>query len=177
MKLLVGIAAAGLCFAATVSPVSQVTMAAVAGTIDQTLSSKSADPFDILGTTRGTYLSGYGAVFTVELGLINAGPLTFYKQTVTPQEIALTRDRKEKNLKVLRDEMRSMMMNASSTLEGMPPNEHVAMEAFLFYQGWENSKGLPRRVLMSAEKQALLDARTAHAGPQELAAVVDEQDQ
>ena len=28
--------------------------------------------------------------------------------------------------------MRNLMVNASGTLEGLPPNEHIAMEAILF---------------------------------------------
>jgi len=172
------LAAAALCFAAASAGVSNATIAAIEGTINQTLSSGAADPYDLLGTARGTYLAGYGAVLTFELDLINAGPITPtpFKQTVTPQEKTTTHERKLKNLAILKDSMRTMMMNASGTLEGMPSNEQVSMEAILFYYSWENSKDMPRRVLMSAEKQKLLDAKAAHAGPQELAAIIDTQE-
>ena len=72
--------------------------------------------------------------------------------------------------------MRNLMVNASGTLEGLPPNEHVAMEAILFNYSWEESRGLPRRIFMSAEKQKLLDAKAAHAGQSELAAIIEEQE-
>ena len=172
MNLLLGIAAA-LCF------VPNVDVAAVERMMNQTLSVGPADPYELLGTARGTYLSGYGAVFTVELDLINAGPLNPnpFKPKVSPQELASAHERKEKNLRILRDQMRTMMVNASTTLEGVPSNERVSMEAFLFYYSWENAKGLPQRVFMSAEKQKLMDAKAAHAGPQELASIIDEQDQ
>jgi len=179
MKLLIGIgAAAVLCFAAE-SVVSRATISTIEGTIKQALSAGPADPYEILGDPRGTYLSGYGALFTVELDLINAGQYspTFFKQTVTPQEKASTRERKLKNLEVLRDSMRTIMMNSSTTLEGMQPDERVSMEAFLFYYTWENSTGMPRRVLMSAPKDKLMAAKAAHATPQDLKAIVEEQDQ
>jgi hypothetical protein len=173
MNLLLGIAAM-LCFAAT-----NVEVAAVERTINQTLSVGPADPYELLGTARGTYLNGYGALFTVELDLINAGPLSPnpFKPKVSPQELSSVHERKVKNLAILKDSMRTLMMNAGSTLDGMPPNERVSMEAYLFYYSWENSKGMPQRVLMSAEKQKLMDAKAAHAGPQELAAIIEEQDQ
>ncbi len=179
MRLLVGIAAAALCLAAAESAVSPATIAAVEGTMNRTLSVGPADPYELMGTARGTYLNGYGALFTVELDLINAGPISPnpFKPKVSPQELASVRERKVKNLSILKDSMRTLMMNAGSTLEGMPPNERVSMEAYLFYYSWENSKGMPQRVFMSAEKQKLMDAKTAHAGPQELAAIIEEQDQ
>lgn len=180
MRVLTGVlAAAALCFAAAGTGVSNATIAAVEGWINQTLGSGPADPYDLLGTARGTYLAGYGSVFTFELDLINAGPLNptpFHEAPVTPQQKAMTRERKLKNLAILKDSMRTLMVNASGTLEGMPSNERVSMEAILFYYSWENSKDMPRRVLMSAEKQKLLDAKAAHAGQQQLAAIVDEQD-
>ena len=173
MNLILSIAVA-LCFAATNTEV-----AGVERMMNQALSVGPADPYELLGTARGTYLSGYGAVFTAELDLINAGPIspTPFKPKVSPQELSSVHDRKEKNLKILRDQMRTMMVNAGSTLDGMPPNERITMEAFLFYYAWENPKGLPARVTMSAEKQKLLDAKAAHAGPQELASIIEEQDQ
>lgn len=173
MNLLLGIAAA-LCFAATNTEV-----ASVERMMNQTLSAGLSDPYELLGTARGTSLNGYGAVFTAELDLINAGSFSPnpFKPKVSPQELASVRERKEKNLKILRDQMRTMMINAGSTLDGMPPNERVTMETFLFYYAWENSKGMPQRILMTAEKQKLLDAKAAHATPQELASIIEEQDQ
>ena len=77
----------------------------------------------------------------------------------------------------LKDTMRSLIMNASSTLEGLPPNERIAMEAILLNSpGEKSSREIPRRIFMSAEKQKLLDAKASHATPAELAALVEEQD-
>jgi len=49
----------------------------------------------------------------------------------------------------------------------------VAMEAILWTYSWENSRGMPKRVFMSAEKQKLLDAQASHAN---LASIIDEQE-
>lgn len=179
MRILLAIAAAAtLCFAATESRVSRAAILSVERTINENFALRTADPYDVLGTARGTYLEGYGALFTTEIDLINAGPLNLspFKPTISKAEIATTRERKLKNLAVLRDSMRTLMMNASGTLEGLPASEHVAMETILFYYSWEETRGMPRRIFMSAEKQKLLDAKAAHAGQTELAAIIEEQE-
>ncbi len=73
--------------------------------------------------------------------------------------------------------MRSLITNASSTLEGLPANERIAMEAILLDGPGEKSvREIPRRIFMSVEKQKLLDAKANHATAAELAALVEEQD-
>jgi hypothetical protein len=172
-------ASAALCFAAIESQVSRAAILAVEGSVNEKFSARSTDPYDLLGTARGTYIEGYGTLFTFEIDLINAGGLIMspFKPTVTPEELAGFRDRKMKKLPELKDAMRTLMMNAGTALEGLPPNERVAMEAILFSYSWEkNAKEMPRRVFMSAEKQKLLDARANHATPADLAAIIEEQD-
>lgn len=178
MKPLLLITAATLCFAATQSPVSRASIVAVENSINQAFSAYPGDAYVVLGNARGTYLEGYGTLFTTELDLINTGPLNPnpFHQKVTPQDVAATRERKLKKLSVLRENMRSLIVNASGTLEGLPPNEHIAMEAVLLYNSWEDSRGMPRRLFMSAERQKLLDAKAGHAGQTDLAGIIAEQE-
>jgi hypothetical protein len=178
VKLWLVIAAATLCFAATESRVSRATIVAVESSINQKLAARTADPYDVLGDARGTYLEGYGALFTFEVDLINAGPLNLspFKPKITAEEVATTRERKLKKLVMLKETMRSLMVNASGTLEGLPASERVTMEAVLFNYGWEDSRAIPHRVFMSAEKQKLLGAKAAHPGQPELAAIIEEQE-
>jgi len=175
VKPLLLIAAATLCIASTEPRVSRASIVAVEKSINENFANYPGDPYAVIGNARGTYLEGYGALFTVELDLINTGPINPnpFKQKVTPQEITGTRERKLKKLAILRESMRSLILNAGGTLEGLPPNERVAMEAVLLYNSWEDSKGMPRRLFMSAEKQKL---RGARAGQPELAAIIEEQE-
>lgn len=179
MRLLLAIVtAAALCFAATESRVSRASILSVEHSINEKFETASTDPFYVLGDARGTYLEGYGALFTSEVNLINNSPFNPnpFKPTVSKTEVAASRDRKLKNLAILKDSMRNLMMNASATLEGLPPNERVAMETILFSYSWEENRSIPHRVFMSAEKQKLLDAKAAHAGPAELASVIEAQE-
>lgn len=176
--LLIVAAAAALCFAAVEPRVSRATLTAVEGTINQTFSTRGPDSYDVLGRARGTYLEGYGTLFTIELDLANAGPLDMspFRPVMSPAEIGAIRERKLKKIPVLEESMRNILVNASGTLEGLPGNERIAIEAILFNFRWEDSRGLPHRVFMSAEKQKLVDAKASHAGPAELAAVIEEQE-
>jgi hypothetical protein len=176
--LLIVAAAAALCFAAVEPRVSRATLTAVEGTINQTFTPRGPDSYDVLGRARGTYLEGYGTLFTIELDLANAGPLDMspFRPVMSPAEIEAIRERKLKKVPVLKETMRNILVNASGTMEGLPANERIAMEAILFNFRWEDSKGLPRRIFMSAERQKLLDARAGHASEAELAAVVEEQE-
>jgi hypothetical protein len=176
--LLIVAAAAALCFAAVEPRVSRATLTAVEGTVNQNFALRGADAYDVLGTARGTYLEGYGTLFTIELDLVGVGPLDMspFRPAMSPAEIAAIRERKLKKVPVLKETMRNILVNASGTMEGLPPNERIAIEAILFNFRWEDSRGLPRRVFMSAEKQKLLDARAAHAGSAELAGLIEEQE-
>jgi hypothetical protein len=180
MRALVLIGAATLCFAATEPRVSRASIQAVEGSVDQTLNAPSPDPYALLGLTRGTYLEGYGTLFTFEVDLVNPGAFMMigpFSRPMPPDELAKVQDRKSKKLPELKDTMRSLMANASSTLEGLPPKERIAMEAILLNSpGEKNSKDIPRRIFMSAEKQKLQSAKTNHATPAELAALIEEQD-
>jgi hypothetical protein len=167
-----------VCFAATESRVSRASILAVQHSINERMEAPSGDPFYVLGDARGTYLDGYGALFTTEINLINNGPFNPnpFKPTVSKAEIDANRERKTKNLVVLKDSMRTLMVGASATLEGLPPNERVAMETILFTYSWEENRTMPHRVFMSAEKQKLLAAKAAHAGQSELASIIEEQE-
>lgn len=179
VKLLLMAAAVTLCFAAAESRVSRANILAVETSVNEKFNARSVDSYDLLGFARGTYLEGYGTLFTFEVDLVSAGGLAIspFKPTITAAEVANLRERKLKKLPELKEAMRSLMVNAGATLSGMPANERVAMEAILFSYSWEeNTKEIPRRILMSAEKQKLLDARANHAAQAELAAIIEEQD-
>jgi hypothetical protein len=50
------------------------------------------------------------------------------------------------------------------------------MEAFLFNYSWESTRGIPRRVMLTAPKQKLLDAVNHHADPAALSALFTEEE-
>ncbi len=173
MKAILLIAVATLCFGATESRVPRRQILDVEGAINSKFRSNFADPYDLLGDARGTYLDSYGALFTMELELITVAPPSPFKQTISPAEIQTIHDRKLKKLTDLKQAMYSLMAGASAKLDSLPPDEHISMEAILWYYSWENSRDLPKRLFMTVEKEKLLEAMAKHA---DLASVIEEQE-
>ncbi len=120
----------------------------------------TADAFDLLGSTRGVYLEGYGAVFSTELNLIMSPNLSPFHQSFTKIEIARIHDRKIERLPVLRQQMRAMLAASASSLENLPPSEQVVLAVSLFHYSWEDYTGLPNQIVMRAQRQQLLSNDT-----------------
>ncbi len=131
------------------------------------------DPSDVLGAAHCTYLEGYGSITTVEIQLIYVSGPNPFRPAYSPQEIAAVRDRKLKKLPVLRDAMRTLIASSATSLDSVPPNQRIALEAKLQHFSWEDSSGIPQRILMSSEKSKLL---AAQGSPTVLAAAIEEQD-
>jgi hypothetical protein len=121
---------------------------------------RSYDSFDLLGTTRGVYLEGYGAIFSTELNLIVSPNLNPFHQSFTKIEIARIHDRKVQRLPLLKQQMREMLIASAASLENLPPSEQVVLGVTLFHYSWEDYSGLPSQIVMQAERQKLLSNAT-----------------
>jgi hypothetical protein len=121
---------------------------------------RSYDSFDLLGTTRGVYLEGYGAVFSTELNLIVSPNLNPFHQSFTKIEIARIHERKVQRLPLLKQQMREMLIASAASLENLPPSEQVVLAVTLFHYSWEDYSGLPSQIVMQAERQKLLSNAT-----------------
>lgn len=128
------------------------------------------DPFLLLGTTRGVYLDGYGAVFTAELNLV-AGPILTPMNPIPSKEmIEHQRERKLERLPKLREAMRTILANTASSLDTLPPDQQVVFAITLLRYHWEDTTGMPGHIMMQGRRDDLLQARKA--GPAALSQVV-----
>jgi hypothetical protein len=114
------------------------------------------DPADILGSTRGLYLEGYGAVFTTEVSLVYTPGLSPFRQKVTADEVKRMHDRKQKRVPLLRQAMREMLMSAANALSSLPPREQIVVAVRFLYLPWEDTTGLPSQLVMQADRATLL---------------------
>jgi hypothetical protein len=130
------------------------------------------DPLDLLGSTRGVYLQGYGAVFTAEVNLIAGAVITPFRPKPSPPELEKLRQRKAARLQQLVRQMREVMLDLAAALTDVPPQEHIALGVSIFYFSWENREGLPSQVVLRARRQALLDAQARRADPAALEALL-----
>jgi hypothetical protein len=112
------------------------------------------DPIDLLGSTRGIYLDGYGAVFTAEASLVIAPGLSPFHTVVTEPEKEKVRQRTLDRLPLLKQLMRDMWRDSASALTAMPENQQVVIAVRLLYHQWEDTRGLPSQIVMKGDRRA-----------------------
>ena len=117
------------------------------------------DPVDVLGTTRGLYLDGYGAAFTAEVSLIVTPPINPFHQQITKEEAAQVHRRKVDRLPKLKQAMADMMRSSAMTLIQIPDSQQIVLSVRLLYLPWEDTTGLPAQLLMSATRREVLNGQ------------------
>ena len=153
------LATALLAAAAENPAVSRDVLASLEKKLDRTIPAlETTDPYDMLGTARGVYLPGYGAVFTTELNLIPANYSPF-NPLPTGEGIEKLRQRKLARLAQLKRSMRVLLVMAAASLEAVPANEQIVLGISLYYKSSENREGLPSQIVMQAPRLTLLDLK------------------
>lgn len=177
MRLALLLALAGICSAASEPLVSVSALKEVEKISDARFQPDANDPWELLGFTRGTYLPGYGAVFTFEMNLVNVTPLSPFHTTITKEEVRAVHERKIRKLVLLKSAMYDLLAQAASSLSTLPATEKITFQALLINLSFEDRTGLPRRITMTANRQKLLDAVARHAKPADLAALIEAQEE
>jgi len=124
---------------------------------DDTLGSYDVnDPIDILGRTRGVYLSDYGVIFTTELSPIVTPGINPFHLVITDQEKARTHQRKAQRLPVVITLMNKMMKTAAAQLATLPDSQQVVLVVKLLYLPYEDAQGLPGQIVIKGDKRSVL---------------------
>lgn len=113
-----------------------------------------AEPVYMLGLTRGVYLQGYGAVFSVELDLIQSPTVNPFHEAIGRKDVVSTHARKLKQLPLLQQAVRNQMIACAKGLDAMPPDQRLVMVVRLDYQPWEDTDKLPAQILLSADRKS-----------------------
>ena len=130
------------------------------------------NPFVVLGPTRGVYLEGYGAVFTVEVNLVQGPILGIMTPPRTLADISQHKQKKIARLPELRKALQQALvdLSASAEMANVPPDQQIVLVAFLSHYPWEDLAGLPAEIMMQGPKQKLTEA--LHAGGASLEAAI-----
>ncbi len=136
--------------------VPRQTLADVERRLDTKLASLGGanDPMDVLGASRGIYLDGYGAVFTVEASLIITPGLNPFHTMMTEPEKAKVHQRKLDRLPMLKQAMRDAWRDSATALTAIPDNQQVVIAVRLLYLPWEDTRGLPGEIVMKGDRRA-----------------------
>ena len=145
--------------------VSLASMRAMEQSFDKRLMTASTESsFDLLGTTRGVYLDGYGAVFTAELNLMVTTNISPFLQQIPKNYVVKVHAQKLQRVPLLKQTMQEAMLAMASSLDGVRANENIVLGVSLVYfTKWEDTSGLPSEIIMQAERQKLLDVQLGRA--------------
>jgi hypothetical protein len=139
--------------------VSRKSVAAMEKSFDQKLVTLWPEPFLLLGTARGFYLDGFGAIFSAEMNLVTGPNVTPFHPEMSKLEIEQHRKKKLERLPVLRQAMKQMLTDAAASLDSVPVTEQIVVEVTVVKYPWEDMTGIPTQILMQAQKKKLLDAQ------------------
>ncbi len=114
------------------------------------------ESFDVMGTTRGVYLEGYGAVFTTEINLLPSASINPFLLQIPPEYRTRLHKRKIERLAVLKQTMRGLMVASAGMLKELPGNQQIVLGVSIFYHSWEDTTDLPTQVVMKASRDVLL---------------------
>jgi hypothetical protein len=130
------------------------TMAQVEKDLNNRISATGgADRCVLLGPSRGVYVSGFGAVFSSEVDLVNSTDLGPFKTTITPQEKDATHKRKVARVPVLEQSMRDMVKASAVALKDLPETDQIVLAVRLMYRPWEDTSGLPGQIVMRMDRK------------------------
>ncbi len=124
----------------------------VEAAVDRSFRPTGTDRATAVGVTRGIYLPGYGAVFSVEVNLVPTANLSPFRRSYTAAEIQALNERKRQMLDGLRRTMRRLLVEEGPTLSDLKPDLQVALAVSLFHFPWEDRTGLPSQVVMGAAR-------------------------
>ena len=167
--LVVAVAATGAAPPAELTPASRELRAGLR-TVERSIDSGFGGvSMVMIGNTRGGYLQGFGAVFTLEVNVVPMANLSPFKPSYTEQELRQLNQRKRDRLPELEELGAGILVKEAGKLGAIPEEEKMALMISLFHFTWEDTDDLPAQVVIQAPRRALLDRQAGRISEQELA--------
>jgi hypothetical protein len=156
--------AIAICAAATSAPrVSRNVLKAVEMRLDQRLTSLWADnPLSLIRLSRGLYLDGSGAVFTVDVSPV-LSTTSMMHPTVTKEEVVKAHKQQLERIPQLKQAMTMAVADAAASLDPVPADDQITIVVYLAYHEWEDVSGMPGQLTFRGKKKALIEAKNAGA--------------
>jgi hypothetical protein len=145
--------------AATAPRVSRPLLVSMEKSLDEKIRTLWDDnPYLLLGSTRGVYLEGYGAVFTAEIDLV-LNPTSLMHANANKDEIVKFHQKKVERVPLLKKALRDALVSCAQTLDTVPPEETITIVAFLPHHSWEDMTGIPTQITVQGPHKKLIDAQ------------------
>lgn len=120
--------------------------------IDETMAQTFAPPFGLLEKTKGTYLPGFGLVFSLEVNLYPVRvPNPFEARPLSAAELEKATRTKQKRIEVIKQSVPRLLADHASSLRGLGSDESVAVVVHLFDMQTEGDT-LPTQLVIQVKK-------------------------
>jgi hypothetical protein len=141
--------------------VARATLVAVEKNLDDRIARLWDDnPLAVLGSTRGLYLDGYGAVFTAEVNMVIGGTSLMHP-VLNKEDKDRHRKKKFERLPQLKTAMKQALVAEAASLDPVPLDEQIVIAVYLSRYPWEDAAGLPSQIIMQAQRRKLLEVQRA----------------
>jgi hypothetical protein len=158
----------------TLTHVNRAVIRSVEISLDERLSRIWPDtPMALASHTRGLYLDGFGAVFTLEMNTASDG-VGLMTTNITPQKKVQVKQTKIDRMPQLQKALSLALVDAAASLDPVPLDEQVVIEVDLLRYSWEDGAGYPAEVLVQSTRRKLLDVKHANGVGLEAAVHVTE---
>ncbi len=126
--------------------------------LDRRIETLFDEPYLLLGSTRGLYVEGTGAVFTAEMALVlsPAGP---FAPKPTREESERLRRKRLDRLPLLRASMEDFLVRSAAALPALPAEERLIVGITLFKKSAEDNTGIPSQIIFEGRKRDLLEIK------------------
>jgi hypothetical protein len=153
---------AGAAAVADTAHVNRAVIRSVEINLDERLSRIWPDtPMALTSHTRGLYLDGYGAVFTLEMNTASDG-VGLMTPNLSPQMKVQVKQKKIDRMPQLQRALSQALVDAAASLDPVPLDEQVVIEVDLLRYTWEDGAGYPAEVLVQSTRRKLLDVKRAN---------------
>jgi hypothetical protein len=106
--------------AAAAPRVNRTALRAMEKSLDSRIAQLWTDtPYLLIGTTRGVYLDGYGAVFTAEVNLVS-NPSSMMSASVSKADIARVHAKRLERMPLLKKAMCDALIATAASLDTVP---------------------------------------------------------
>ena len=149
-------------------------LAVFQGVVDTTVRQNFQGPFPILGSTKGTYLLEYGAVFNLEVNLYQIRVISpFDLRPHTEKELNDAYNSMMKRIETLKESLIKVMGEHGPSLKQLKPDDNLAVVVHLFNVENEARHPCPSQIILKAKKSILSDYRENKFPLRELAKKIE----
>jgi hypothetical protein len=152
--------AAVICPAADAPRVNRGSLRSVETSLDGRISRLWPDnALTLVGSTRGVYLDGYGAVFSAEVNTVQATSMSPMHPTFTKEDVAQMKKKQLDRVPELTAELKKALVDSAASLDPLAPTDNVVISVVLDHYSWEDKGSQPSQITVQAQKSKLLDVK------------------